>query len=133
MKEFKVVKEVAEQEYENFCDAFDIDNDVSNMDDDDKAGHEAVKYIIVRAIMKGDLSFDEKSQPVFSKTDTPITFREPKGADLLQMDSVGGGGNQRVFTGLAALSEGVATSKTFASMPQSSLKVCKAIFQLFMA
>ena len=103
------------------------------MDDDDRAGHEAIKHIIVRAVMKGDLSFNEKSQPVFNKTETPITFREPKGADLLQMDSVGGGGNQRVFTGLAALSDGVATSKTFANMPQSSLKVCKAVFQLFMA
>lgn len=81
----KVSKEQAENELEDFFREMDID-----IDRDDKASirHiESLKSIAIKAIMKGHVTFTEKSEPVINPwrgTDVkPFTIHEPNGGNLM--------------------------------------------------
>jgi hypothetical protein len=59
MSEFKIDKETAEIEFNNFCERWDIDNDIESLSDEDKTGFESQKSQIIKAIKKGRLSVND--------------------------------------------------------------------------
>lgn len=131
----KIAKEVAEQEFERFADAMDLDVDTSTMDDDDRKGFEQQKGRIVSAICSGSLVINDNGEPVFtpqrSKDAGPITFQEPDGAALMAMDrkkkseDIG-----KLYATMGAMTG--TNAKTFSGMKMADLKVCMAITTLFL-
>jgi hypothetical protein len=59
--ETKISVDVAEQEFENYCNANDIDTNVSGMDDDDKKAFEKIKRRFVKACRAGRVVADGTS------------------------------------------------------------------------
>ena len=135
MAENKVAKEVAEQEFERFAEVMDLDVDPAFLDDEDKKGLELQKNRIVAAIMAGSLVINDDGEPVYtpqrSEDRTPITFHEPSGASLMEMDrkkkneDIG-----KLYAIMASM--GKVHANTFAKMKMSDLKVCQAVTTLFL-
>lgn len=131
----KVAKEVAEQEFERFIDAMDLDVDTAGMDEDDKKGFEQQKSRIIGAIQSGALVVNDDGEPVFTPQRTkdaePITFHEPTGASLMAMDRK----KKTEDIGKLYSAMGDMTGKhpsTFAKMKMPDLKVCMAVTTLFL-
>lgn len=127
-----VDREVAEQEFERFADAMDLDVDPAGMDDDDRRGFEREKRIFLRAVQAGRLVVDEAGQPVYTpKGGEPITFYEPTGATLMEMDRVKQGkAMKQTSVLLAAMTK--QSPPRFANMKLRDYKVCQAIMAFFM-
>lgn len=132
----KIAPEVAEQEFKRFADSMALDVDVSAMDDEDRKGFEQQKRLIVRAICHGGLVINDNGEPVYttSRGKDPVTvcFHEPEGAVLMAMDRKG----QKENVGKMYVTMGEMTkqpAKVFANMKMADLKVCMAIFTLFLA
>ena len=66
MTEPKISKEMAEQEFDRFLEAMDIEADPVDMDEDDKKGFEQQKSKLVSTIMSGSVIIDDDGQPVFT-------------------------------------------------------------------
>ena len=82
----QVEKEVAQNEFERLAAAADVDIDVTNMTEEDAADVNDIQSLVTSAIERGVLSVDDKGQAVLSVTEgNPITFRVPKGSDLMIM------------------------------------------------
>lgn len=135
MAENKVSVEMAEQEFDRFAEAMDLEFDTANMDQEDVKGFDHNKSIILKAIQKGALIIDEKGQPVYTPQRTsdvsPIVFREPTGASLMAMD----GGKKtedvkKLYHVMADVTE--RDAKLFSSMKMADLKVCMAVITLFL-
>lgn len=127
----------AEQEFERFADAMDLDIDPAGMDDDDRAGFERQKRRVIRAIQNGSLIFNDDGEAVYTPQNTksrhkdPITFHERTGASLMAMD--GKKKNQEVsktYAVMASMCE--VHPRVFAGMVGADAKVCEAIFLLLM-
>ena len=133
--ENKVAKEVAEQDFERFADAMDLDVDTSKMDEDDRKGFQVQKDRIVSAICSGALYVNDNGEPVFTPQRTKdageITFHEPDGAALMAMDRKKK--TEDIGKLYATMGEMTKTSaKTFSVMKMADLKVCMAISTLFL-
>jgi hypothetical protein len=84
----EVAPEAALAEFERLADAADVDIDVDGMDEEDAAEVVEVRDLVTAAIEKGLVSVDDKGQAVMAVADgNPITFRVPKGSDLMIMAS----------------------------------------------
>lgn len=135
-KQNVVAREVAEQEFERFAEAMDLDLDISRMDADDIKNLDGAKHTLVRAIERGDLVIDEKGQPVFTPTTkldgiSTLTFYEPTGASFMSMDGKKKGQDfAKMFTLMAEMTR--QPEKTFSKLPQRDLKVCRTIVTLFL-
>ena len=82
----EVGREAAVAEFERLAAAADVDVDVSNMSADDADDVIEVRDLVSAAIERGALSVDDKGQAVLATVaGEPITFRVPKGADLMIM------------------------------------------------
>jgi hypothetical protein len=82
----EVEKEAALAEFERLAAAADVDVDVTNMSEEDAADVSEVKSLVTSAIERGVLSIDDKGQAILAVSEgNPITFRVPKGADLMIM------------------------------------------------
>lgn len=130
-----VATDVAEEEFDRFCEAMDLDVDPKGMDDEDKKSFNDARRKLVRAIELGRLAIDEKGQPVYtpyeSALKTPITFREPTGASLMAMDHKKKNHDvSKMFATMADMSGQPITR--FASMLKRDLNVCLAVTNLFM-
>lgn len=132
----KIAPDVAEQEFIRFTDAMALDVDTAAMDDDDRKGYEQQKRHIIRAICRGDLVINDAGEPVYttSRSKDPVTvcFHEPEGSALMAMDRKG----QKENIGKMYVTMGEMTkqpAKVFANMKMADLKVCMAIFTLFLA
>ena len=83
-------REVAENEFNKFCDEMDIDRNVEAMNEDDAKGFNEQKEILIAAFMRGALTLNEDSEPVYQpkhkSLPNALTFREPSNADLMAMD-----------------------------------------------
>lgn len=136
MAETKISVEMAEQEFDRFADAMDLEFDTSNMDPEDVKGFDHNKDIIVKAIQKGALIIDDKGQPVYTPQRTndipPIVFHEPTGASLMAMD---GGKKAEDVKKLYHVMADVTgrEPKLFSSMKMADLKICMAVITLFLA
>lgn len=132
MSEDKVAAEVAEQEFNRFCEAMDLDVDPAGMDDDDKALFVDSKRRLVKAIRGGSLTIDEKGQPVFTPSvGSPIVFGEPIGEQLMAGDAKKAShSHARLFAVLAEITKN--PESRFRKMANRDLKVCKALGLLFL-
>ena len=84
----EVGREAAVAEFERLAAAADVDVDVGNMSADDADDVIEVRDLVSAAIERGALSVDDKGQAVLATVaGEPITFRVPKGADLMIMAS----------------------------------------------
>jgi hypothetical protein len=135
MAENKISVEMAEQEFDRFAEAMDLEFDTANMDSEDVKGFEQQKSVITKAIQKGSLIIDDNGQPVYTpqRTDgiNPIVFHEPTGASLMAMD----GGKKtedvkKLYHVMADVTE--RDAKLFSSMKMADLKVCMAVITLFL-
>lgn len=60
--EIKIERKTAEIEFNDFCEMWDIDNDVSIMSEEDKEGFEKQKNTIIKAIMQGRLTINKEDR-----------------------------------------------------------------------
>lgn len=137
MTEFKIDAETAENEFNSWADAMDLDLDVADMDEDDLAGFNKQKKRIIKAIQRGALIFNENGEAVYtpqrpgSKYKEPVTFRERTGASIMAMDGKKKGHDAaKMYAVLADMCKVV--PKTFAGMVGEDVKVCEALFALLM-
>lgn len=132
----KVAREVAQDEFNRFCDSMDIDNNTDAMTEEDAKSFEEPKGVIIRAIMEGSLLINDDGEPEYTPKNSPkvgnLTFREPNGADYMAMDRKKEGQN---IAKMWTLAESVTKSSpgTIANLRNRDLKVVRAIMQLFMA
>ena len=137
MQELKVVEEVALAEFENFLDAMGIFIDAGSLDAEDLTTFNKQKGRIVRAVCKGNLTFSDEGEAVFtpshkrSRYKEPITFRERTGASILASDNKKK--NQDVAKSYAVMADMAGVpSGAFAGLAGEDIKVCEAIFALLM-
>lgn len=131
----KIALEVAEQEFNRFVEAMDLDVNPSDMDEDDKKGFEQQRDRVVSAIQAGTLAISDNGEPVFtpqrSKDIDPITFHEPTGASLMAMDRKKK--TEDIGKLYAAMGDMTKThAGVFSKMKMADLKVCMAITTLFL-
>jgi hypothetical protein len=137
MTENKVNLEVAEQEFEKWADAMDLDLDTSGMDAEDLTGYNKQKKRIIKAIMRGHLVFNENDEAVYTphrpqtQHKDPITFHERSGASIMAMDGKKKGSDiSKMYAVLADMCK--VHPKIFAMMYGEDIKVCEALFALLM-
>lgn len=95
VKEYKIDKETAERDFERFCEDWDIDTDVDDLDSEDKEDFKRLKKKIIKKIRQGNLVYNDDE--TFSYTlikpipNTPdgniLTISRTKGQALLAMDN----------------------------------------------
>ena len=92
--EIKIERKTAEIEFNDFCETWDIDNDVSTMSEEDKEGFDKQKNTIIKAIMQGRLTINKEDRTLnyivseFSeKSGEELKIRRLKGADYMSMDN----------------------------------------------
>ena len=135
-REEKVNEQQANQELDNFAEVMDLDFATDKMDIDDKKSFEESKRPIIRAIMYGNLTFNDNSEPVFmpqmgAEDKKALTFEEPVGASFKSMDQHKK--NQDVTKMYGIMAEMTGTSiATFSKMKNRDIKVCTAIVTLFL-
>ena len=135
MKELKVALEVAQLEFERFVEKMDLELEEKEMTDDDLEAFKRQKNRLIRAISKGSLVIDLEGIPTYtpqrSDNTTPIVFVEPNGSTILATDKKTS--NQAVgklYTSMAEMTK--TTAATFSKMKMPDLKVCIAIYTLFL-
>jgi hypothetical protein len=130
-----IVPSVAESEFARFAEAMDLDLDVARMDANELDQFKGLKRAVIRAMEFGRLVIDEKGQPIYTPQlgDTkPITFYEPDGAVLLSSDKKKAGeGTAKMYAQMAAQTK--TNADRFANMKGRDLKVCQALYLLFLA
>ncbi len=87
--EEKVAREVAKQDFERFLDAMGMELDPDGLNAEDKLDLEELTAKLTRLIQKGCLIINDSGEAVYHlrRSDgPPIVFKEPCGADLMQMD-----------------------------------------------
>jgi hypothetical protein len=136
-KEEKIAKEVAEQEFDRFVEAMDLDLDTADMDAEDLTAFNKQKSRIVGAIQRGSLVINENGEAVYtpwrpgSKHKEAITFHERTGASLMAMD--GKKKNHDVAKTYAVMADMCKVHpNVFAGLVGSDVKVCEALFALLM-
>lgn len=67
----KISREVAEEEFDNFAEAWDIENDTASMTEEDLASYNKQKRAVVNAMMKGYVTIDDEAN-LIHKLRSPI-------------------------------------------------------------
>lgn len=132
-----IAPEVAEQDFDRFVEAMDLDLDPAAMDEEDLTAFNKQRSKILRAIERGHLVVNEKGEAVYtpfntrSKVRDPLTFHERTGASLMAMD--GKKKNQEVAKTYAVLADMCKVHpNVFAGLVGTDVKVCEALFALLM-
>ena len=133
----KVYREFAEAEFARFVDLMDLDIDEATLDDEDKKGLFENKRRIINALMAGSLVVNDKGEPIFtparvgSSSHHPITFHEPSGSAVMEMDRKKDGHD--IGKMVAVMANVTATNPAkFAGLKYADLKVCMAIMMLYL-
>lgn len=136
--EEKVALEVAEQEFNRWAEAMDLDIDPAGMDAEDMAGFNQAKRRIIKAIRKGALVFNDEYEAVYtpqrpgSKHQEPLVFHERTGASLMATN--GKKDTHAVSKMYAILGDMCRVPpSTFAGLSGEDAKVSEALFLLLMA
>lgn len=130
-----LAREVAESEFDRFCDDMDIDSDIAKMSEEDAKGFNSQKEILIKAFMDGRLVLNDDSEPVYtpkrSGFQNPLTFREPTGADLMAMDRKKDGQSiGKMFSMMDSVTKSV--PGTCSKLKGPDLKAAQAVMSLFM-
>ena len=127
----------AENDFQRFIDGADLDFDLDKMDEEDRTTAEKNKRRLVKAIINGHLTIDEKGIPTFipytegSNFTDPMTFQSPTGADFMAMDATKMrktiSKTHLMMAGMTGLPSGI-----FAKLKGEDYKICQALFLFFM-
>ena len=130
-----VARELAEQDFDRFARIMRIDMDTTGLDENDKRGKTDDKRIFINAVIEGSLTVDAEGVPEFTPVDSDSTdlIRWPraKGAAYAAMDKKKETAPMsKMFSSMAAITR--TSEPTFVNMNMSDLKVCMAIWSLFL-
>lgn len=105
----KVAYEVAEEDFERFADAWDLDIDIGTMTEEDAEDFAAQKRKIIRQIVQGRAAVNESGNIVYRLfepvgTLSEVTLTRPRGRAYMDMDKAKEGKNVTKFTNLIAAS-----------------------------
>ena len=132
-----ITQELAEQEFNRFVEAMDLDLDPSDMDAEDLAGFLKTKKRLIKAVMAGSLVFNDDGEAVYtpvnpkSKYQDPITFHERTGTSIMAMDGKKKGHDvAKMYAVMADLTRLPAV--TFSGLVGVDIKVCESILLLLM-
>ncbi len=136
MAEPKIAEDVAEAEFERFALAMDLDTSVDKMSEEVAAQHSVLRRVVIRAMQRGSLVIDAAGQPLFTpqydKDVTTITFYAPTGATLMSMDKrKENEPNARKYIAMGEMTK--TNAGRFSGMDMRDLKICQAIYMLFLA
>lgn len=135
---YKIDEKTAEMEFDNFCEMWDIDNDISQMDEEDKDGFRKNKSSIVKAFRQGRLIIDrEKRTLIYTISDfsedkrgETLTIRRLKGADYMAADNYKE--KDLVHKSYSVLASMVGRPTSYiSSLDNNDLKVLQACMILF--
>jgi hypothetical protein len=131
-----VAREVALSEFEAFAEAWDIETDLSKMDEDSRVDFEKLSGRVVSAIEAGRANVgDDGSLNYQLKTAigdcADVTFHVPKGVDYMAMDAYKDKETVRkLFAFMASITK--KNVKLFGSMSGPDFKFAQAVATLFM-
>ena len=136
MSEPKVALEVAEGEFGRFAEGWDIDADIAAMDDKDREAFEQHKRKIIRKITSGRIVINDEGNPEYTLIvplgETPaVVFNIPDGAAYIAMDKFKDRETVRKMNAFMASATKLPPA-SYAKMDGRDVKVCQAIFALFM-
>lgn len=133
----KVVREVAEKEFERFVMAWDIDANTDNMSGEDKESFIQQKGRLVNQIVAGHATVDEDGdihyKLKYPKGDTTeLHFRVPTGAAYMSMDNFKDRQNiSKINAFLGSMTK--QAPRFFANMDARDVKFCQGVAILFLA
>lgn len=136
MTEDVVVREQAEAEFNNFTKLMALKFDVEKMDNEDRTAFEKIYERLIDALMNGSLVINDVGEPVYTPQrtknfDSPITFHEPTGGDISQMDKKKTGQDVgKMYQVMASMTH--QSSSVFAKLKGVDYKICLGIVNLFL-
>lgn len=135
----KVAAEVAEVEFGRFVEAWDLDVEVDEMNEEDRDTFAPLKRRLIRQIMAGRLVVSENGETLTYQLRFPIgdnaelVANLPTGGAILQFDRHKDRHNVAKLNAYMGSMCGVAPALFGAHMKGSDLKVVQAIATLFLA
>lgn len=129
----KISRDMAEAEFERFCDENFIDTDLTGLDQEDVDAFEAHKLRIVKAICIGWVTIDDDATASIEiSPELSLSFKSPNSSALMAADSVKPGKDIAKLNAVMASIVGK-SPKTFAAIPMKQYQVCASITTLFLA
>ena len=129
----RVSREVAESEFERFCQLRDVETDMEELRDKDQLLFHETKRLFIRAMMRGALTLDEEGRPTYeprySDNAEPITFNHVKGSTVMAIDPSRGG--REIARALAKVTK--QPPNRFHDMDERDLKYCGALVNAFLS
>ena len=130
----KVARDVAEQEFNRFCDEMDVDKNTDRMTAEDSKEFNEMKGILLDALQIGVLQIDgEGLATVYPKKGTvkELKFNELCGADYIAMDNKK---DTQSFAKMFAIAGSLTKQPpaTFSKLKKFDMKVCLTITKLFL-
>lgn len=134
---YVVGKEPAEQAFEEWAEAMDIELSKESMDAEDQTAYNRNKERIIKAIMRGHLTFNDDQLAVYtpwrpgSRYTDPLTFHERTGASLMAADRHK---QDKTVTKMYAMLGDMCRvdQKVFSGLVGTDIKVCEAIYSFLM-
>lgn len=131
-----IAKEVAEKEFADFVDAWDIDANTDAMSGEDREAFAQQKAKIVTQIMKGSASIDEDGNISYRLKKpqdgvTEIVFRIPSGQAYMAMDQYKDRQNvHKMYAFMGSMTK--QETKLFSRMDARDTKFCMGVTLLFL-
>jgi hypothetical protein len=136
-KKLVVDEQTAEVEFNRFVECMDLDTDPAFMDDEDLTAFNKQKSRILRAVQRGNLTFNDNGEACYtpinknSKYTDTIVFHERTGASLMAMDGKKKGHDvKKTYAIMADMCK--VHPNVFAGLVGNDVKVCEALFALLM-
>ena len=138
-KRYLIDKETANTEFDNWLESWELDNEINEMNEEDKNGFEKQKWIITKAIRKKRLHFDtdDTMNYTFShfseqQAGKEIKIKRGKGRSIMAMDGYKEGQNVKKTYAIIAEMSGK-TVGFFAGLDYKDIEVLQAIVTIFLA
>lgn len=141
MSNYVIDYDTALDEFDRFCDAWELDNEESMMDEEEKIDFGRLKSQIIKAIRKGRLCMNEDETLEYTisektrnekKQGQKLIIKRPCGATYLAMDKYKDGQGVHKFN--AILGEMTShASQYFSDFDGIDLKPLQAVVSLFLA
>jgi len=132
----KVARDVAEQDFTRFLTMMGIQIDTSDLNDDEKSTFAENRNRIVDCMMRGSIVVNQIGQILFtperSENNKEITFYEPTGSALMQMDRKQKDHDvAKMYNLMAAITK--EHPSRFTNLMMNDVRVCMAVASLFLA
>ena len=132
----KIIHEVAQDEFNRFAAAWDLDTDIDYMNQDDADSFEQQKRKIVRQIMDGRAIVNDEGNIEYTLfepigTLAEVTFKRPHGRGFTAMDRAKDGKSITKFINMVGDAIGQPPS-IINKMDGIDVKFCQAVYMLFL-